>query len=339
MEVVQFKKLIKEHKSANHSVFDKIEDLVLKDELTKEQYYLFAVNIATRTMMSLPEIHACCIQASLDLDPLRTTYSVMTGAEEGGSGNPKEVHSVLMMNALNYHGKVVYQMEPINLKYLMSLTRLVYYSQKLFCFYKLEAKYNGIGNDLISCSFINIDEIKEICIRMAKKSTIEANFDSLKEVKKAEEIAFNKLIQHGVLKETIDYCLEQMAVLINMKTGYLQGVGFAHEALADGMIDKMFRILYPQVNKYNNYNDFIENVYPYFSAHGNYLEVYNGASEEAEGVEVTHALREIEKLNQLDKEALKTAWIGANNFANRNVKIWDSMMDVLVKSQQLNYSL
>lgn len=338
--IIRFQTFIKEHNSANHQLFDIIETAAKDDSLTPEAYYLFAVNIAARTMLSLPEIHACCIQASLELDPLRTAYSVMTGAEEGGSGKPKEVHSILMMNALNYHGKVVFGLNPINLKYLMALVRLIYSCKKYHSLLNLENRYEGINQDLNLSSFINKDELIDTIIRMANIAEIELskeNLEIIREIDKIEKIAYERLQASKVLVETIDYCLEQLSVLGNMKSGYLQGVGFAHEALADGMINKMFRILYSQVSKYSSEENFIENVYPYFSAHGNYLEVYNGFSEFSEGIEVTHAQRELEKLSQLDESALIVAWVGANDFANRNVRIWDGIMNKIKPLPQINY--
>jgi len=327
----RFVSLISEHKSANHQLFTALEEAAIEGNLTKELYHLFAVNIAARTMLSLPEIHACCIQASLDLDPLRTSYSVMTGAEEGGSGKPKEVHTVLMMNALNYHGKTVFGLQPLNLKYFMSLVRLLHASKKYKQFLKLKESCSGISDEILS-PFVNREELIDICKRTSILAEIQLPnepWETLLDIEKVEKEAHRHLLTANVLQETIDYCLAQLDVLTNMKTGYLQGVGFAHEALADGMINKMFRIMYAQINRYPSEDDFMQNVYPYFSAHGNYIEVYNGLSENSEGVEVTHAQRELEKLSQLDNEAMSVAWIGTNDFANRNVRIWDGLMNAI----------
>ena len=296
------------------------------------------LNIATRTMMSLPEIHACCIQASLELDPLRTAYSVMTGAEEGGFGKPNEVHSILMMNALNYHGKIIFGLEPINLKYLMALIRFLYTIKKISALQKIESKYSGLNYELELAEFIDKSELIDTSLRMGAITNMEIIADDLTTISKLEKLEkaiYTKLFSLKVLIETINYCLAQLAVLSNMKAGYLQGVGFAHEGLADGMINKMFRVLYSQINKYSSHQEFTENVYQYFSAHGNYIDVYNGLCDFSEGVEVTHAQRELEKLMQLDKQALNVAWLGANDFANRNVLIWDGMLKIIENQKSI----
>lgn len=333
-ELLKFETLVREHKSANHPLFVEIEDAAIEGSLTSEIYQQFAINIATRTMLSLPEIHACCIQASLDLDPLRTAYSVMTGAEEGGFGKPKEVHTVLMMNSLNYHGKIVFGLEPIKLQELMALVRLVYSSNKFINYLNLKSICVDIQESQLS-KFIDTDELIDTCKRMLYITGLKwenKSWKSVEDVVLLNKMAYQTLLEKNVLRETIDYCIAQLDVLVNMKTGYLQGVGFAHEGLADGMINKMFRILYAQVNAYSSPEDFMLNVYPYFSAHGNYIDVYLGLAENSEGVEVTHAQRELEKLAQLDSEALNSAWIGANDFANRNARIWDGIMAVYESS-------
>lgn len=336
--LTRFENLIKEHRSALHPLFDNIESVALNGSLTPDAYLLFSVNIAARTMMSLSEIHACCIQASLDLDPLRTAFSVMTGAEEGGFGKPKNVHTVLMMNALNYHGQVVFGLHDLDLRYLMALVRLLYSSRRYRLLLEVEKSSNTKIRELLQrCDLVDGAELIHTCRRMAAIAGIDLccePWDDADEIQQIEQSAFDGLIAAKVLPETIDYCLAQLAVLGRMRAGYLQGVGFAHEGLADGMIYKMFRILYSQIDRYPSRQEFMQRVYPYFSAHGNYLDVYNGVAKNTEGVEVIHAQRELAKLAQLDSDALEAAWGGANDFANRNVRIWDGIMSVLETSSK-----
>lgn len=292
-------------------------------------YLLFSANIAARTMMSLSEIHACCIQASLDLDPLRTAYSVMTGAEEGGSGNPNQVHTVLMMKALNYHGAVVFGLPPLDLKYLMALVRLLYITRKYKNLIALQNIYPDIIHTLNEIKIIDLAELADVSGRMANLCHIElsSRFSiDIEEMKQVEQEAIEKLYMEKVVQETIDYCFAQFDILESKKSGYIQGVGFAHESLADGMIYSIFRIMFFQLSKYTSRSEFINEVYPYFSAHGNYIEVFEGLAEDASGVELTHARRELKKLSQLDSCALKAAWQGANDFSNRNVLVWDGIM-------------
>lgn len=331
MELDRFVSLIRDHNSAHHHLFTLLEEVATAGQLTAEGYHLFAVNIAVRTMLSLPEIHACCIQASLDLDPLRTTFSVMTGAEEGGAGKPEQVHTVLMMKALNTHGSIVFNLPPLHLPYFMSLIRLLHATGKYKQYLRLQQKHAQITDEELSC-FVNKVELTDICRRCSAITGIkmpESAFHNIAELELIEELTQQELLSAGVVQETIDYCLAQLNVFTNMTTGYLQGVGFAHEGLADGMINKMFRIMYSQIDSYQSTSYFMQEVYPYFAAHGNYLQLYTGLEDDAEGVEVTHAQRELAKLSQLDDEALQVAWQGANDFANRNALIWDGMLKAI----------
>jgi hypothetical protein len=332
-ELSRFENLVKQHRSASHALFVHVEQAAVDGSLSAESYRLFSTNIAARTMLSLPEIHACCIQAALDLDPLRTAFSVMTGAEEGGFGKPAKVHTVLMMNALNHHGRVVYGLPELNIHLFMALIRLLHASRQYRLL--LEVQQNGkakILEDLERHGLVHVSELVHTCRRMAAVSEIELPADAWsdpEEIERVEMGALERLAELKVLPETIDYCLAQLDVLVRMRAGYLQGVGFAHEALADGMIFNMFKILFAQIDHYSSRQEFMEHVHPYFSAHGNYLEVLTGQAKDAEGVEVVHAQRELAKLAQLDNEALESAWVGANDFADRNVRIWDGLLNAL----------
>jgi hypothetical protein len=330
----RFRNFIETHRSSHHPLFDFLEQTALENEITVELYSAFAVNIATRTMLSLSEIHACCIQASLDLNPLRTAYGVMTGAEEGGFGKPGEVHSILMMNALNYHGKVAFGMKPINLRYQMALIRLLYISGKYKTILELEKTYPGISISLGEKGIYDISQFNPTLSNLSSYAGIPlpTNFEKsidIADLRDFERNILSALHVSGVLNATINYCLQQLDVLNNSLEGYVQGVGYAHECLADGMIYKMFRILYAQIDRYTNEGEFLKMVYPYFAAHGNYMDVYKGFCNETEGVEATHALRELEKLSELDDQALGFAWQGANDFANRNVQIWDELYQLI----------
>lgn len=331
-DLTRFETLIREHRSALHPLFAYVETAAMHGSLSPESYTLFAANIAARTMLSLSEIHACCIQASLDLDPLRTAFSVMTGAEEGGFGKPDRVHTVLMMNALNYHGQVVFGLPSLDIRYLMALARLLYTSRQYRLLLEVEQSNEGIRERLQRCGLMDATELVHTCRRMATIAGIELPcdpWDDVDEIERIEQLALDSLIISKVLPETIDYCLAQLAVLGRTQAGYLQGVGFAHEGLADGMIYKMFRIMFSQVDRYASRKEFMERVYPYFGAHGNYLDVFNGVAENTDGVEVVHAQRELAKLAQLDSDSLEAAWIGANDFADRNVRIWDGILSAI----------
>jgi hypothetical protein len=335
-DLSRFEDLIKEHRSAWHPLFSHVEAAAQAGCLAPDAYALFAVNIAARTMLSLPEIHACCIQAALDLDPLRTAYSVMTGAEEGGFGKPRKVHTVLMMDALNHHGRVVFGLPEVHLGYLMALVRLAHASRQYRCFLEIENSVAAnIREQLRDGGLWDAAEILHICRRMAAQAGLLLPEESARRVElfiRLEREAIDRLTKEKVLPETIDYCLAQLDVLNKTRAGYLQGVGFAHEGLADGMIYKMFRILYCQIDRYQSRDDFLKQVYPYFSAHGNYMDVFHGEAENTDGVEVIHAQRELAKLNSLDHEALEAAWKGANEFADRNVRIWDGLLNALKES-------
>lgn len=332
-DLSRFTTLINEHRSALHPLFSYIESAALSGSLTSDAYLLFSTNIASRTMLSLPEIHACCIQASLDLDPLRTAYSVMTGAEEGGFGKPHKVHTILMMNALNYHGRVVFGLTALDIRDFMARVRLLYTARRLRSLLELESSGNtGICHRLQQCGLLDSSELAHTCRRLASVAHVPSHDDVWGDacgIKRIEDQVLDSLIRSKVLPETIDYCLAQLEVLGKTRAGYLQGVGFAHEALADGMIYKMFRILYAQIDRYASRQEFMEHVYPYFAAHGDYIGVFDGVAENTEGVEVIHAQRELAKLGRLDSESLDAAWTGANAFADRNVRIWDGLMNAL----------
>jgi hypothetical protein len=327
-----FEQFVLNHRSADHEIFSVVEAAAVQGSLTRDQYSLFAKNIAARTMMSLSEIHACCIQASLDLDPLRTAYGVLTGAEEGGFGRPTKVHSVLMMNALNTHGRVVFASEPINLRRLMALVRLIHAANRYRSLLEINALYPGALDLLNTRGIINATELSTTVRRMLDYLEIRhknTNPPNLKSLNAIEAAARHQLHGEMILPATLDYCLQQMDVLGNALPGYLQGVGYAHEALADGMLYRMFRIMYAQVDRYPSEQEFTRHVYPYYAAHGNYLDIFRGKGGGKKGIEQIHAERELAKLSELDKESLGNAWSGAKDFAARNVRIWDDMLNHL----------
>lgn len=329
----RFQTLLLEHRSASHALFPTLIELAERGSLTADGYRVFVANLAARTMLTLPEIHASCVQASLDLDRVRTAFGVMTGAEEGGSGKPNAVHTVLMMNALNGHGRVVFGLPPIDLARLMAAVRLAYAVNQLESFVSAVGDPDGAaGQRLRQSAIFDYPGTLRLAGQLSGRCGYSMTQPSVREdLRRLGEISTRVLGEYAIVPETIDYCDRQLSVLTDPRPGYLQGVGFAHEGLADGMIFRIFLIVYAGLHHYGSENEFMDLVYPYFRAHGDYLAIVRGGLARDDGVEAVHARREFAKLAELDDESLSAAWEGANEFADRNARVWDGILNCVTQ--------
>jgi hypothetical protein len=152
------------------------------------------------------------------------------------------------------------------------------------------------------------------------------------------------LIEKGVLPEVIAYGKRELYAQRTGRVGFIQGVTFAGEAVADDMLLSLFKVMYTDLGKYKGPvgqndlpEDFEQNGLPYFAAHGEYLAIINGQETvEEKKTEIIHAQREFAKLSQLDTDELAEAFEGAQDFADRNLKVWNGILaGLLINDPQL----
>ena len=149
------------------------------------------------------------------------------------------------------------------------------------------------------------------------------------------------LAKKGVCPEVINYGIDQLQIMDSEAKGKLAGCAFAHEGLADNMMFHIFKILYADVKKYKGGEDeFNREVYPYFSAHGDYKTMAKGEIEvnKGKGVEDIHASREIEKISELlhDYDTVaQNAYDGAKEFIARQNAVWNGMMQAMERTHRI----
>jgi uncharacterized protein YifE (UPF0438 family) len=331
--LLQFEEILKNHRAANHPLF---EYLNKKSEtgLTAQEYQAFAMNYVARTVWTLPEVAAAGAEAAQDFRVKATAYSSATFFEEGGGGKPKKVHSKLMMDAINYHGKAVYgkEFQEIDAKKILDITRAAYEAMQAQAFNTLDDSLKKIISDLGIFNFEatnkNINQvIKEY---LPNKEEIQSGEMVNPHYMSVALSMISELKKMGIHDNVISYGFEQLAVMKSQERGKLQGCAYAHEGLADDMMLNVFKIMRSGAEKYKSgRREFDKKVYPYFSAHGDYYAMADGTLEvnAGGGVEAVHARREREKIEELPEEYIKSALKGATEFADRQASVWDGILE------------
>ncbi len=301
--------------------------------LTGEEYRIFRANYLARTMFTMPEAVAATLQACLDFSPKRTVYGAMTVIEEGGEGKIDQLHPSLMMQSLNAHGIEAFGLESLDVKELMQLIRLL---DNLCQSIALENTVGSLSDHdkqiLLDSGTIDVDGLKVQCQRQAIKLGILNKSDSTiaqDTLSAIQASVLRRFKEIGVTPEIIDYGLGQLRAMRNSEPGYIEGVAYAHEGLADNVMYDVFRILYADKEKYKCPENFMKETYPYFAVHGDYISMIGGKPNPGDGVEALHALREIEKILELPPEDHEAALRGAHGFAVRNERGWKGLENAM----------
>lgn len=337
-----FQTLLTTHPAAKHPFFDFLNEKAAIG-LSASEYNAFAINYAARTAWTIPEVAAAGLQAAIDFRVKATAYSAATLFEEGGEGNPEKAHSMLMQNALNYHGKAVYgdDFNPVDIKKILDVTSAAYFATQAMAFQALDdtavqqLKQRGI----FDFSAIDARLNRTISDYLPGTDTILSSDNAKPHYAGVALALISELKSMGVCDEVIAYGFEQMDVMRSPVRGKLAGTAFAHEGFADGMMLQVFKILQASMDKYpGGKEEFDDNVYEYFSAHGDYYAMARGDFEvnQGSGVEAVHAKREIEKIKELSPEMLEAAYKGAEQFAERQSYVWDAIMRAMIEAAKEN---
>jgi hypothetical protein len=309
-------------------VFGQICSRVEAGSFTKDNYDCFAANYAARTSLTLPVVFANCLDAAISLHRTRTSYGALTANEESGEGKPGNVHSTLMVDALNAHGKACYESLKIEPNDIILPMRLWHIAQQLIKAERaLRRRGTRAAEGLKKVGLVDLEGKRDLCLHLARSCNVPDVKDTpgptdLKGYKRA---ALEQLKRKLICKCTRNYFGFQMRAIYSPRPGYIQGVGYALEGLADTSMELICHFFLATKDKRNGRaagDKYDENlwrlvVYPYFAAHGSYWEERLGKSP-SPGVEQEHEKREVEKLKELDKTLLSNAYAGAEGFAQQN---------------------
>lgn len=330
--ISDFQALLSQHPAADHPFFSY---LVSKAEtgLNASEYQAFATNYIARTIFTIPEVAAAAYRSSTDLRFKGVSYGALTLNEEGGKGIQKKNHAVLMVKAINHHGEVVYgkDYKPVDAERILGLFRLMHDSANLTSIENLEG-------DITKSKFVaQLAEEKQRNVNL-RNDLLKNDFSELlpADQKKGNYQTSLKagleLMSLGVCKEVISYGIDQLKIIDSDAPGKIAGCAFAHEGLADNMMLHVFKIMYPQAEKYpGGKNEFNKKVYPYFSAHGDYKKMVKEGlqANTGDGVEAEHARREVAKIKEVisrGDEFASNAYEGAKDFADRQNNVWNGIM-------------
>ena len=341
-----FRELVQNHPAMRPLLYPYLAEQSLKNGLTAQAYQIVVTNLAAKTGLTLPRILVAATEGARALDPKITAYTTRTALEEAGDGEPKHVHTLLMMRALNYHGKVAFDLPTLNLKEIQELQIVLDNATRLLTFQiSTEGLDAGLVRDIELSS--DLDGLEAATLKLAKKQGF-ADQQTLRldksDLQCIQADATATLMELGVLPEVIAYGQEELYAQRTERVGYIQGVTFAGEAVADDMLLNLFKVMYKDLGKYKascGQNDLPEDferyVLPYFAAHGEYLANVQGREAvEDKQTEVIHAQREFAKLSRLDMESRAEALQGARDFADRNLRVWNGILaELLVRDPQL----
>ena len=345
-----FRELVQNHPVMRPPLFPYLAEKALKDDLTAEAYQIVATNLAAKTGLTLPRILVAAAEGARALEPKITAFTTKTAVEEAGGGKPKHVHTLLMMQALNYHGKVAFDLPTLNLKEIQELQVVLDNATRLLTFQtSIEGLDAALMRDIELIS--GLDGLEISTLKLAKKlafvdqKTLRLDKSDLLRI---QADATATLMELRVLPEVIAYGQEELYAQRTGRVGYIQGVTFAGEAVADDMLSNLFKIMYKDLGKYKAPRgqndlpeDFARYVLPYFAAHGEYLaDVQGRETADDKQTEVIHAQREFAKLSSLDMEERAEALQGAQDFADRNLNVWNGILaELLVRDPQLQSSV
>jgi hypothetical protein len=251
-----------------------------------------------------------------------------------------------MMRALNYHGETAFGLRSVDFKELQELQILIDDVSRLLAFETAISRMSADeARELELAS--GLDGVEAATLRRAKRHGFvdhKASRCHGSDLRDIRTDATATLIEKGVLPEVIAYGQQELYAQRTGRAGYIQGVTLAGEAVADDMLFSLFKVMYADLGKYERPvgendlpRDFEENVLPYFAVHGEYLAIVNRQETvEEKKTEIIHAQRELAKLSQLDTDELAEAFEGAQDFADRNLKVWNGILaELLINDLQL----
>ena len=275
-----FIEIVQNHPVMRAPLFPYLAEKALSDTFTGEVYQIVVTNVAAKTGLTLPRILIAATEGARALEPTITAFTTKTAAEEAGSGEPKEVHTLLMMRALNYHGKVAFALPSLKLKEVQELQISLDSATRLLTFQMAAEGLDAAAVRNIEL-IAGLDGLEAATLKLAKKQgfvdrqALRLHRSNLLHM---QADATATLMEQGVLPEIIAYGQQELYAQRTGRVGYIQGVTFAGEAVADDMLLNLFKVMYKALDKYKGPigqhglpEDFEQYVLPYFAAHGEYL--------------------------------------------------------------------
>ena len=103
------------HPAIKHPLFDYLGDNSDKG-LNKLQYAVYYHNFLYRTKHTIPSVAFALARAAIEGDMATVAMHGRNLGDETGHGNPNFVHSKLLMDAHNHHGKKIFDLDPLTIK-------------------------------------------------------------------------------------------------------------------------------------------------------------------------------------------------------------------------------
>lgn len=329
--------MLKQHSAANHPLFAYLDNRSTDAPFTKEHYQHFRINFIARTLFTIPEVFKGAEIAALHLNAIALANSAAIGADEGGvnfstkEGEPHRAHSILMLKSLNYHGKKVFGLDPVDAAQLLGLMRIMDTARELLITPEptspvLKNRYDALKGTLF-------EDINQTKLPIFSEGMMEAMFYEPFMGKTADEWqkeklnstmimtqAMGALYKMGVNQETIVYAFEQFAINRNVQQAAVIGTAWAHETLADNMMETMRAAFFTPYKRFYKKGEFDKEVDPYFAAHRD--------DDAGSHVEELHAQRMRETLKTVltSPVQMQLAYNAALAFAERQAKVWDGLL-------------
>jgi len=107
--------IFQRHPATNHPLFSYLKDQS-DTGFNKLQYAIFYNNFLFRTKETIPSVALALARAALEGDNATVAMHGRNLGDETGHGNPDHVHSQLLMNTFNEHGKRIFDLDPITIQ-------------------------------------------------------------------------------------------------------------------------------------------------------------------------------------------------------------------------------
>jgi hypothetical protein len=103
----------KKHQALNHPFFDYLKEKS-QDGFNSIQWQIYWHNFARRTELTIPSVAISIKNAALEGDMQALAHGVRNIYDEGGYGDPKKIHSQLLLNSHNDHGFKVFGVKALS---------------------------------------------------------------------------------------------------------------------------------------------------------------------------------------------------------------------------------
>ena len=107
--------IFKNHPAINHPLFSYLAEQS-NSGFNKMQYAIFYTNFLFRTKETIPSVALALARAALEGDNSTVAMHGKNLGDETGYGNPDNVHSQLLMDTHNAHGKRVFNLDPLTIQ-------------------------------------------------------------------------------------------------------------------------------------------------------------------------------------------------------------------------------